>query len=54
MKSKWKYKYKYNEPVEEYYHTSKYNLHIDISTISNAGKGVFVDECIESNTFIPS
>jgi hypothetical protein len=52
MKSKWKYKYKYKEPVEEYYHTSKYNLHIGNSTISNAGKGVFVDESIKSNTFI--
>lgn len=47
-----KHKYKYEEPLEEYYHTSKYKLQIGSSTISNAGKGVFVEECIESNTFI--
>jgi hypothetical protein len=52
MKYKHKYKYKYEEPLEEYYHTSTYKLQIGSSTISNAGKGVFADECIKHNTLI--
>ena len=47
-----KHKYKYEEPLEDYYHTSKYKLQIGISTIENAGKGVFTDEWIKINTFI--
>jgi len=49
---KHKYKYTYEEPLEEYYHTSKYTLRIYISTILYGGKGVFTDEFIDSNTFI--
>ena len=49
---KYKNKYKYEEPLEAYYHTSKYKLQLDVSTILNAGKGVFTDECIITNTFI--
>ena len=49
---KHKYKYKYEEPLEEYYHTSTYKLQIGSSTILNAGKGVFADEYIERDIFI--
>jgi hypothetical protein len=52
MKHKHMYKYKYEEPLEEYYHTSKYPLQIGPSTILHAGKGVFTDESIERDTFI--
>jgi hypothetical protein len=52
MKHKHKHTYKYEEPVEEYYHTSKYKLQIGLSTIPHGGKGVFTNECIESNNFI--
>jgi len=52
MRRKSRIDHKYNEPKEEYYHNSKYNLEIKQSNILGAGKGVFTNECINSNTFI--
>ena len=51
-KNKHMYKYKYEELLEAYYHTSKYQLQIGLSTILHSGKGVFTNEYIERNTFI--
>jgi len=47
-----KKKYKYIEEQEEYYHNSSFQLKIDKSKITLAGKGVFVEEAIPANSFI--
>lgn len=52
MGRKSKINYKYTEPKEEYYHNSNFNLEIRLSSILGAGKGVFTNDFIPSNTFI--
>lgn len=47
-----KLSYHYILEIEQYYHTSKFNLEIRDSQIKNAGKGVFTNEEIPNNTFI--
>jgi hypothetical protein len=47
-----KNKNQFIEPDEEYFHNSRCNLSIRNSNIKFAGKGVFTEDCIPSNTFI--